>query len=159
MKKANLLVVAFALMLTMVGHTFGQNAAVTSTVVVSMSGPFPDPCTNELVDYSGTIELTQVSWTDANGGVHLRTSASQLNVDGVGETSQLDYHLLANGNQVENTGPGGLPWETTSVFRFAINGEGAAPNAHMLTMFHQTVNADGSTTAEIDQNTVKCNGK
>lgn len=103
------------------------------------------------------------TWVDANGNgaTHVRGRAPQINVSGVGVDSHNDYHLLAGGELVEMISADFKPFQETLVFRFGLNGSGPAPNEREVTLFHVTVNADGTITAEIDpvEFLFKCNGK
>lgn len=159
MKKAHILGVLFILLVTFATGAAAQTAVVTSTVVVVPPGTVTDVCTNEDVAYSGTIEVVMDVWVDANGNTHLRTKTPQVNVTGVGLTTGNDYRVQSGGQIVENTTAEGRPWESSTVIRMGLIGAGPAPNERVLVMFHQTVNADGNTTAEIDQYVGKCNGK
>ncbi len=140
-----------------------QTAVVTSTIAVSAPGQVHDDCTKEDVIYSGTIELVTNVWVDANGTTHIRTKTPNVNIRGVGVTSGNDYIVQVGGgdvyNGVENTTTEPRPWEFSTVSRMALIGLGPVPNERVQILFHQTLNPDGTTTAEVDQFVMKCNGK
>lgn len=162
MKKAHILGVLFILLVTLATGAAAQNGVVTTTMTIqSPSEQIYDLCTQEEVAYSGSVQLVTDTWVDANGATHVRGRAPQINVSGVGIDSHNDYHLLAGGELVEMISADLKPFQETLVFRFGLNGAGPAPNEREVTLFHVTVNADGTITAEIDpvEFLFKCNGK
>jgi hypothetical protein len=161
MKKAHILGVLFILLVTFATGAAAQNTVVTTTIIVPPPNPVTDTCTGEDVAYDGTIQVVTNVWVDGNGATHLRSWVPQINVSGVGKTTKNDYQVLAGGGVVEMTSADRMPLVETIVFRFALNGAGPAPNERMLTLFHVTVNADGTTAAEVDpvQFMPTCNGK
>jgi hypothetical protein len=162
-KKVHILGVLFILQVTLATGAAAQNGVVTTTVTVQAPSDsiVSDPCTGENVTYNGSVQVVSDVWVDANGATHLRSRVPQINVSGVGNSTNNDYQVLAGGGTVELISADNKPFDETLVFRFALNGAGPVPNERMFTLFHLTVNADGTVTADVDpvQFGFKCNGK
>ncbi len=160
MKNAHLAAGLFVLAAILTTTASAQKAVVTSTAVVSASESIYDWCTDEVVMYSGSIELATEVWIDANNVTHLRTKMPNVNVIGVGAQSGADYIVQGGGQTFESTTTeGSRPWVSSVVSRSALIGIGPVPNEHLHTVFHLTVLADGTITAYVDEMVEKCNGK
>ena len=105
-----------------------------------------DPCTNEVVDLIGTAHV--VGSLTVNGNeVHL-TAQVNYNIEGIGETSGLEYDSNADAlaeetMEADNFNVG----EATLIAHVVIIGPGSLPNALAEIDSHITVLPDGTITS------------
>jgi hypothetical protein len=79
-----------AFLATIVGLASTPAWAEPVTQPVSIS--YPDTCTSEFVDLTGTITVDTEITTDANGGVHIAENA-RVRATGVGRDTGTQYQL------------------------------------------------------------------
>jgi hypothetical protein len=151
MKKGYVLGAILIASMIFAATTAAQTNVVTTTLTFQApSNSVWDACTQEFVDFTGSMQIVTDFWYDANGAKHIRGRMPQINVKGTGETTHLDYVVLAGGGLVEMITTNNMPFVETFVFHTNLNGAGPAPNEEMFTLFKITVNANGTTAAEVD---------
>ena len=112
-----------------------------------------DPCNGEFVDIAGTIHTVSHTRARANGGSHVGFHQNFANVTGVGETSGTEYRIAGSASQRMNVG--GAQVSSITVHEVFVS-RGSAPNEAIGIRMHVTVNADGETTALVDESPTEC---
>jgi hypothetical protein len=113
-------------------------------------------CAGESVALLGEIEIFSQSTEDDNGGVHLSTHVRPSGVVGVGLTSGLMYRGTGGTFEAEGYAADGYPAVYTFVNNFRIIGQGPGNNLLMHMTIHQTINANGELTADVDLTSQDC---
>lgn len=110
-------------------------------------GAWLDPCTGEIYDYDYQIHgVYKFFHPDASGGVHHRVHEN-MKYTGIGRDTGIKYEgsLIYNMHWMAPSS-GSLSWSSTIVDR--VSSQGSAPNTvDIYWDRHQTVNANGETTA------------
>ena len=114
---------------------------------------FPHPCTGELVDFAGTVHISGHVTITPNGQVHMFHHEQLKNVNGIGQTSGLEYQDIGGFTQSLN---GNVGQTMHGNFHSEIVGNGY--NASKHGQIHLTVNANGEVTAERASLTGVCRG-
>lgn len=145
----------------MLGQQASASAAVVSTKLTrNYSRMLQVSCANdglgEMVALSGQIEIQTHSSEDANGGVHLMTLVRPSHVVGVGLTSGLFYRGTGATFENESYAADGYPAVLSSVNNFRIIGQGPGNNLLVHMTVHQTMNADGELTVDVDLSSQEC---
>jgi hypothetical protein len=132
-------------------------AAETVTTVEQVPIAFVIPGCGEPIALSGTLHVVTHITSDAAGGLHL---ASQSNPQGVtGENLVTGARYQGTGVGRFNTNlPAGGASEFTAVDSFKIIGRGPTDNYLVQSVFHVTINPDGTVTTEVVQGSVSCRG-
>jgi hypothetical protein len=117
------------------------------------------PCANdgagESVALVGKLEVLSVATEDANGGVHLSTHVRPSGVVGVGLSSGLKYRGTGSTFEAEGNADG-YPAIYTFVNNFRIIGQGPGNNLLMHMTVHQTMDAGGALTTNVDFTNLEC---
>jgi hypothetical protein len=121
-------------------------AAVFINAYMPVDATSFDPCTNEVVDLTGTAHV-QGSLTVNGNRIHLSAHVN-YNIEGIGETSGLEYDsnadaLAEESVETDNVNVG----EATLIARVVIIGPGSLPNAFAEIVSHITVLPDGTITS------------
>ena len=137
-------------------------SAVTSST--ELTRPFSAtlwiPCANggvgEMVKLLGQIEIQIHTTEDENGGLHMLTHVRPSGVVGVGAASGLMYRGTGGTFQHENEDLDGYPatYSYSNIFR--IIGQGRGNNLMVHLLVHQTVNANGEATADVELSSQSC---
>lgn len=136
-------------------------SAVTSST--QLTRPFSAtlwvPCANggvgELVRLQGEIEIHAHTTEDGNGGVHTITFVRPSGVVGVGATTGAVYRGTGGTYQHENDSDGyPATYSYSNIFR--IVGQGPGNNLMVHLLVHQSVNASGDLSAEVDLSSHSC---
>jgi hypothetical protein len=118
------------------------------------------PCANdglgENVQLTGEIEIHSHAVEDDNGGMHMSTHMRPAGVVGVGALTGARYRGTGGTFQNEGWASGGFPYVYTYVNNFRIIGQGPGNNLLVHVTVHQTLNADGELTAEVDLSSMEC---
>jgi len=136
-----------------------QTGAITTTDHVSFD-PLFDQCSNELIQFNGSVTVQTTNWSDSSGAIFFRVRELPAILTGVGLTSGRQYWLLVGGTQVQFNGPDsnqGLPFFETVVFAQTIIGQGV-PADFQLSLFHLSIDASGHSSPELDQSIDQCLG-
>jgi len=110
----------------------------------------------EDVTIQGELSIRTHSTEDENGGVHLMTHVRPSGVVGVGEESGLRYRGTGGTFESEGYAPDGFPAVYSFVNNFRIIGQGPGNNLLLHMTVHQTMNADGQLTADVDLSHSDC---
>jgi hypothetical protein len=143
----------FCLMALLTAVSAGARADVATDESIPVSFTLADPCTGELIAFSGNIHVTSSTTTNSSGGIVVSQHINYQGVSGVGLISgdyrltgtENDKTLLTNGADV-----------VTQEDSFNIISEGSSPNSLMKTLFHVTYNADGTVTTVFDDFRLVC---
>ena len=118
-----------------------------------------DPCISEPIELTGTILFVFHFSQDANGGFHSSLLTQAQGIGGVGLISGSKYRFVGTSkNNFNGTfdpfNPG--PMESTMINHFRIIGQGAAPNSHLVSRSHITINANGTLTVINTSSSLEC---
>jgi hypothetical protein len=114
-----------------------------------------DPCTNEFVDLTGTAHVVG-SLTVNNNQAHLSAHVN-FNIEGIGESSGLEYDANADALAEENVeADNSNIGEATLIARAVIIGPGSLPNAFAEVVSHITVTPDGTITSFVVDVRMSC---
>ena len=109
----------------------------------------------EIVALSGELEFSSTEVVGADGGTRERRMMRPSGVVGVGATSGLTYRGTGMSFLSE-----GVASEGSSVYtyvnNFRIIGQGPGNNLLMHGVVHQTTDADGNVTAEVNLSSASC---
>lgn len=113
-------------------------------------------CDGQLVTLSGEIHIVTHVTTDANGGMHIVEHSNYQNVSGTGQPVPLTYRGVSSNNTIFNNS---MPQsEFTVVDQVLLISEGSSDNLQIHVTMHFTINANGQTTAVVEEVRVECNG-
>jgi hypothetical protein len=132
----------------------GRTVEVNETHV-PITRTYPDPCTQESIVFSGYIHVRVATTLDENGGIHLDLSSDETSLSGVGMVTQNSYHASSERHAIENA-RGTAPVTMTVIDNFRILGPNPNDNWIMYMHSHVTVNANGTTTADVDNVQADC---
>jgi hypothetical protein len=110
----------------------------------------------EDVTIEGEVIIRTHSTDDGNGGVHLSMHVRPSGVVGVGEVSGLKYRGTGGTFEGEHYAADGFPALYSFVNNFRIIGQGPRNNLGMHMTVHQTMNANGELTADVDLSHSDC---
>jgi hypothetical protein len=115
------------------------------------------PCTGEAVLVQGQARLVTHTVTDPVGGTHIAQVWASSQLTGVGMTTGTAYHGTDGATSAfVSTGP---PQNTlTDTFHTILVGAGRAGNLLLTGVFHETVDATGAVTAQVDTFSATCTG-
>jgi len=141
-----------------------QPPATAVTSSTHLTRPFSAtlwiPCANggagEMVRLLGQLEIQIQTTEDDNGGLHMLTHVRPSGVVGFGAVTGLVYRGVGGTFQHENEAPDGFPATYTYGNIFRIIGQGPGNNLMLHVVVHQTVNANGETTADVDVSSQSC---
>jgi hypothetical protein len=113
-------------------------------------------CGGEEVVWSGTMHILVRNTIDAAGGLHgtFHTNYQRVTITGV--TSGTAYHITDQNNFTFTTRS--LPAEFTQTINGNILGPGPSNNTGFHLTLHVTINANGTTTADVVEESIRCNG-
>jgi len=124
--------------------------AATSTTI-PLDAIRSGDCTGEDVELSGTIHLVSQLQSDGSEVGHFNYQG----VSGVGLTSGITYRASSVDN-FRLAAP--FPSDIISVRSLRLISPGPEDNLLVRFLFHITVNANGETTAEVEDVNIKCKG-
>jgi hypothetical protein len=124
--------------------------AATSTTI-PLDAIRSGDCTGEDVELSGTIHLVSQLQSDGSVVGHINYQG----VSAVGLTSGTKYRASTVDN-FRLAAP--FPSDITSVRTLRLISQGAEDNLLVSFLFHITVNANGETTAQVEDVNIKCEG-
>jgi hypothetical protein len=154
------LVLLLAVMGTTLALAAGMALAQANTVTFTEKLPFNqilvNPCTGELVQFTGDILFLFHITEDANGGLHVQEHGSAAGITGTGE-SGTQYRLVGVTRDEFYFAPG-EPREETFVNRFHVVSKGSSDNFLVDQTMHLTINANGEPTAEVIREDLQCVG-
>jgi hypothetical protein len=131
-------------------------AAVTTNQTIAVAGTNLDPCSGQVWAFSGFANIRTSMTTDSSGGMHLdfwdnvfqiKLTNTVTGAQGVGtETDHATINLPAGAN------------EFTVTSQFTSISAGPTDNFIVLMVVHTTINADGTTTSNVNNVTATCVG-
>jgi hypothetical protein len=151
-------VVAAVCSMTIAGASFAPNASADQTISSTQNIPFNtglfNPCNGQIVSLAGflhvTINATQTPSGTLNATVHVDWSDVK-GTDPLGNTYVIHN---ADNDSVHFSGQGGVT--QTASQQAGLVTTGSAQNLTMDTLFHITINPNGSFTAFVDTVTSTC---
>lgn len=90
---------------------------------------------------------------DNAGGVHVKTQANPQGISGVGQTTGNVYQGTGVSQDLFNTTVGE---QTTVINNFRIIGREPGTSIMVHSVWHYTINANGTLTAEADHSSSEC---
>jgi hypothetical protein len=139
------------------GMALAQATTFTSNEKVPLDQIAENPCTGELVQFTGELHVLLHSTVDANGGLHVQEHFQPQGALGTGLVSGEQYRGVGVTRNEAYIPPGGLR-ETTFIDRFYFVSPGPSDNMLATTTIHVTFNANGEPTAELFRLDIKCAG-
>jgi hypothetical protein len=134
-----------------------QAGPVQTVTDVPFNEVTPDPCTQDVVTYTGGAFHTVITTVvDANNGVHIIMSVNDQNITGVGSPSGNQYRLVGAATSSFNFRVIGYPAEMTTTIKFNVISP-SSTNENVLAVFHVTVNANATTSADVSEFRINCN--
>jgi hypothetical protein len=130
-------------------------AAIITNETMPINVTIENACTGEIVDFTGSCHNIRTITPNKNGGEQ-QSFISICQATGVGETTGTPYILSAEGPTVMTFNAGGNT--QTAHEDFQVISVGSAPNFVIHTLFHITINPDGTTTSSVDTITSECRG-
>ena len=128
-------------------------AAVLTQLRIPVNGAVFNPCNGETVTFSGIEHFIASETSNGGGGFHL---AERDNIH-VTATGSLGNSYEGNEeDSFELNGRFGV--EQTIPQTFSEISNGSAPNFEVHSLFHITVNPNGTVTAFVDNFTASCRG-
>jgi hypothetical protein len=131
------------------------SAAVVQNVRVPLDVTFFNPCTGDVIQFTGTIHFLAAETADGNGGFHLHFDDNVSGITGVGVPSGITYHGVG-GDWFEVNARPPFPFVITQTDVFSFISVGSAPNMVITATLHMTVNANGTVTAQVDRFSFNC---
>jgi hypothetical protein len=145
------------LMASPVQSLFAQAETTTQISVVPLDGTIiQNPCNGEAVTLAGTFLLLVHETLDAQSGDHFHYLISGQGVSGVGEQTELTYRLTSPSPNLHlnSTSADGLSYTLTNAFHLVS--ATSALNFTEKSVFHVTVNSEGSATATVSNISTEC---
>jgi hypothetical protein len=136
-------------------------AEVTTNSSIPESFTVFVPCANngtgELVDFSGDLHVLSIVTIGGGNNVTIRNHFQPQGISGIGRSTGYKYQATG-GNQYSTQFDNidGFPLLFSSVSNFRIIGQGPNNNFLMHENIHLTVNANGTTTAYVDNFSIDC---
>ena len=148
-----LMAVAFTLLLAL-----PVSAATTTTITVSspVDALLTNPCTNQLIHFTGETHDTFITTVNGNE-VHVGITFNPQDVSGV-DAQGNHYHLTGVKNNELHFAQSNSDYESTFVDIFHVVSDGSSPNYLIHNTFHITVTPDGTITAYHDNFFTTCQG-
>ena len=146
---------ALALMFSIVSaNTLAATTTMRFPIVQTVFACDANGGMGEAVPMSGTALLVENLTMDSNGGFHAKFHLQAQNVTGVGQISGDLYRLNGQNMSRVNIGADGLPFSFTAKTTFNVIGPGL--NFLVHENVHVTINANGETTAEVENEFFGC---
>ena len=137
---------------------FGQATTTTTNEEVPVSSSVVNSCNGDVVNYQGTLHVTNTFTTDSSGGTHMKTHSNFQDVTGVGTPSGINYRVGTTSNETTNDNDG-PQLEMTVIQIVKVVSQGSAPNLFLHFVLHVTVNANGQTTSTVTEIRSECRGR
>jgi hypothetical protein len=132
-----------------------SSAATVQNVIEPLNASFFNPCTGDTIAFSGTFHFVIGETADGSGGFHMHIDHNVSDVTGVGAPSGSVYHAVGAGSMDVNVQPP-FPAESTTTFVINFISVGGTPNFVGNEMTHFTINANGTTTAQVMRISFTC---
>jgi hypothetical protein len=132
-------------------------SASTTTTITRMPFGFTalvNPCTGEILDMTGTVQIVTHTTIDSTGAAHTKFHFNSQGVSGVSRTTGMTYRLVDTVNNTTYQGP--LPAVVTSVSTIKLIGPGPGNNQVLRFQVHSTINANGELTSSVFNQENEC---
>jgi hypothetical protein len=149
------LLLALTLVLSLTSTAF---AATVTNETFPLSGFLFNPCTGELLQFTGQGHDTFRVTFDSAGGEHIGGHFNVQGIKAVGLSTGINYVGTEADNNQFNFGFTKGAAEETQVSNFTAISQGSAPNFVVHFLFHITVNANGDITSFVDNFSAECRG-
>jgi len=136
--------------------SIGAQAAVQFNQVVPLNVTEFNPCTGEVIAFSGSIHLLFGETPSANGGIHVIFEDNVNDVKGLSDTGTVYSGVGGDWSEFNAVPP--YPFTTTATDVFGLISHGSSPNFKVIATFHITVNANGTLTSTVGDLRFSCNG-
>lgn len=110
----------------------------------------------ENVNISGELVILGQSTEDGNGGMHVTTHYRPSRVTGLGQVTGLKFKGVSAALESEQYAADGSPTVYTLVDNFRLIGQGPGNNILIHRTVHQTWNANGELTADVQLSSNEC---
>lgn len=160
MKEKALATLAIVALLT-AAPALAQANTVTTSTRVPVNLTLFNPCTGELIDFSGNLHIVDhVTFVphDPDGGLHLNRKENWQGVAGIDQTTGNRYRLTGVRHNLNLNANAPLPFVLTLVRTQNVISRGSADNLQLRRRVHVTVNANGTTTVDFDSFSLICEG-
>ena len=156
MKTKLLSITLIGLLAISLGSWTSMNTGATTTPF-NYSIPFNAsdvyvPCTDELVDFTGSVHIHGNTVMTPNGNIHVNIHQNLQGVSGIGQTSGDSYNYIGAYHEHFN-GVVGETYSQNLTSKIISNGT----QWNHLHNYHVTVNANGETTVEFYTHVWECN--
>lgn len=131
-------------------------ATTTTTNLILPLNTTVSGCDGQLVTLSGEIHIVTHVTTDASGGMHIVEHSNYQDVSGTGQPILLTYRGVSSNTTVFNNST--PQSEFTVVDQVLLISQGPSDNLQIHVTMHFTINANGQTTAVVEEVRVECNG-
>jgi hypothetical protein len=128
-------------------------ATTTTTNLILPLNTTVSGCDGQLVTLSGNIHVVTHVTTDTNGGVHIKEHSNYQNVSGIGQPIPISYRGVSSNNTHFNN-----QINVTIVDQVLLISQGPSDNLQIHITMHLTINANGQTTAVVENIRVECVG-
>ena len=131
-------------------------ATTTTTNLVLPLNTVVSGCDGQSVTLSGEIHIVTHVTNNPNGGILIKEHSNYQDVSGVGQPITLTYRGVSSNNTVFNNS---MPQsEFTVIDQVLLISQGPTDNLQIHVTMHFTINANGQTTAVVEEVRVECNG-
>src|SRR5260370_3727865 len=107
--------------------TVTSSAAVVTNMTVPLNQTVFNPCTSDLIAFTGNIHIVVAMTPDASGGFHFHADVNVSGVTGVGAPSGITYHRV-RGDWVEFYAPTPFSVATTFNYTFCLVNTATLPH-------------------------------
>lgn len=131
-----------------------QATATTTNITLPLNMTVT-ACEGQQVTLNGNIHIVTHVTTNPNG-LHIKEHSNYQNVSGVGQPTPFLYRGVSSNNTHFNNHP---PQSNFSVVdQVLLLSQGLSDNLQVHITMHFTINANGQTTAVVEEVRVECNG-
>lgn len=147
------LVVGLFLIAVSPARAAGAAQVIHNTFTLNVNFSTFSECTNEFVDLSGSMRVSDTLVVDSNGGVHFVSTFNNQGIAGVGEISGTQYEYVGASSSISTFVSAS---EFTTLNNFLLISHGSSANLMTTFQLHVTTNANGVTTAQISNIRFQC---
>jgi hypothetical protein len=112
-------------------------------------------CSGEFIHFTGAVIFRSTTTIDAQGILHVRFTANDASVRGIGMTSGTIYRRVGATHQSIRE-DGGAPVNGTFTNSYSFIGQGQTANQILVENGHFTVNAQGQLTVDFVNSRLTC---
>lgn len=131
-------------------------ATTTTTNITMPLNMTVTACEGQQVTLNGNIHIVTHVTTNPDGSLHIKEHSNYQNVSGVGQPTPFLYRGVSSDNTIFNNNPPQSNF--TVVDQVLLVSQGLTDNLQVHVTMHFTINANGQTTAVVEEVRVECNG-